>query len=84
MQKICQNTIFGSSRISFHSFDSIFKVVIHYLKNKVGVVDFANAQKLCFDKFIAWKEYNFPSGFLINAILNFAQEWDLLVSEHSV
>ena len=45
--------------------------VIHYLENKVGVVDFANTQKLCFDKFIA-------SGFLINTILNFAQEWDLL------
>ena len=35
------------------------------------------SQKLCFDKFFAWKEYNFPSGFLTNTILNFAQEWDL-------
>ena len=25
MQKICQNTIFGSSRISFHFFNSIFQ-----------------------------------------------------------
>ena len=90
MQKICQNTIFGSSRISFHFFDfknsvktqflgvvefpsifliskiqgsgfsfqflknyhnlQFFRVILnfaqecYYLKNKVGVVDFANAQ----------------------------------------
>ena len=25
----------------------------------------------------SWKEYNFPSGFLTNTILNFAQEWAL-------
>ena len=35
------------------------------------------SQKLCFDKFFALKEYNFPSGFLTNTILNFAQEWKL-------
>ena len=29
-------------------------------------------------KIFAWKEYNFPSGFLTNMILNFAQEWQLL------
>ena len=32
------------------------------------------SQKMCFDKFFAWKEYNFPPGFLTNTILNFAQE----------
>ena len=32
------------------------------------------SQKLCFDNFFAWKEYNFLSGFLTNTILNFAQE----------
>ena len=35
-QKICQNTIFGSSRISFHSFDSIFQgsgFSFQFLKN---------------------------------------------------
>ena len=35
---------------------------------------FYYSQKLCFDRIFAWKEYNFPSGFLINTILNFAQE----------
>ena len=38
---------------------------------------FYYSQKLCFDKFFAWKEYNFPSGFLTNTILNFAQECSL-------
>ena len=36
MQKICQNTIFGSSRISFHSFNSIFRgsgFFFQFLKN---------------------------------------------------
>ena len=35
---------------------------------------FYYSQKLCFDRIFAWKEYNFPSGFLTNTILNFAQE----------
>ena len=38
------------------------------------------SQKLCFDKFFAWKEYNFPFRFLTNTILNFAQEWILFYS----
>ena len=32
------------------------------------------SQKLCFDKFFEWKEYNFLSGFRTNIILNFCQE----------
>ena len=32
--------------------------------------------KIVFWQFFAWKEYNFPSGFLTNTILNFAQEWN--------
>ena len=35
------------------------------------------SQKLCFDRIFAWKEHNFPSGFLTNTILNFAQECSL-------
>ena len=34
------------SGFSFQSLNQNIKVVIHYLKNKVGVVDFANAQGL--------------------------------------
>ena len=32
-------------------------------------------QNCVLTNFFAWKEYNFPSGFLTNMILNFAQEW---------
>ena len=35
---------------------------------------FYYSQKLGFDKFFAWKEYNFLPGFLTNTILNFCQE----------
>ena len=42
---------------------------------------FYYSQKLCFDKFFEWKEYNFLSGFLTNTILNFCQEWIFLSRE---
>ena len=45
---------------------------------------FYYSQKLCFDKFFAWKEYNFPSGFLTNTIFNFCQEWQLLYSKLNI
>ena len=41
---------------------------------------FYYSQKLCFDKFFAWKEYIFLSGFLTNTILNFCQECSLMMS----
>jgi hypothetical protein len=37
---------FQGSGFSFPSLNQNIKVVIHCLKNKVGVVDFANAQGL--------------------------------------
>ena len=37
-------TKFQGSGFSFPPLNQNIKVVIHYLKNKVGVVDFANAQ----------------------------------------
>ena len=33
-------------------------------------------------QFFAWKEYNFPSGFVTNTILNFAQECRLYMTFH--
>ena len=61
----------GICKIYYSHF--ILEVMYHYLE-KLNGRKFYYSQKLCFDKFFAWKEYNFPSGFLTNTILNFTQE----------
>ena len=50
------------------------KLCFDRIWNQKNGKKFYYSQKLCFDKIFAWKEYNFPSGFLTNTILNFAQE----------
>ena len=53
----------------------------HYLEklNSKNGRKFYYSQNLCFDRIFSWKEYDFPSGFLTNTILNFAQEWHLFL-----
>ena len=66
MQKICQNTIFGSSRISFHSFNSIFQgsgFSFQFLISKIQGSGFS---------FQFLKNYHNLQ--FIRVILNFAQE----------
>ena len=80
MQKICQNTIFGSSRISFHFLIQFFKVVVfpsNFWFQKFKVVVFPS--NFWFRNF---KVVVFPSNFwkttiiwqFFRVILNFAQE----------
>ena len=66
MQKICQNTIFGSSRISFHFFNSIFQgsgFSFQFLISKIQGSGFS---------FQFLKNYHNLTIFRV--ILNFAQE----------
>ena len=65
---------------SFKSLDILQKNAVpsnfKYLKklNSKNGRKFYYSQKLCFDNFFEWKEYNFLSGYLTNMILNFCQE----------
>ena len=73
MQKFCQNTIFGSSRISFHIFDFKNSVKTQFL----GVVEFPSIlliSKIQGSGFSFQFLKNYHNLQFFRVILNFAQE----------
>ena len=73
MQKFCQNTIFGSSRISFHFFDFKNSVKTQFL----GVVEFPSIfliSKIQGSGFSFQFLKNYHNLQFFRVILNFAQE----------
>ena len=85
-QKLCFDRIFEIKKMEGNPTTPKNCVLTEFLKSK-NRRKFYYSQKLCFDRIFAWKKYNFPSGFLTNTILNYAQEcvfqkvWKLLLSK---